>query len=182
MLKLKILLSESFDNSKAEFVQETFDLELEHSLVALSKWESKFEKAFLDAKEKTTEEVLDYIRCMILTPDYPPDILNKFTQENFDAVRDYIDAKMTASWVSEPKNPTGQSREKITSELIYFWLSSYSIDWQVQHWHLSRLFTLIRIHNAKNSNSKEKPKMTPNAAAQRRALNEQRRRQYNTTG
>lgn len=179
MLKLNVKISEAFDEEKQEFVFETFPLELEHSLVSLSKWESEFEKPFLAAEEKTNEEALGYIRAMIVTPDYPSDILNKLQQEDVDAINRYIEAKMTATWFAETKE-TGPRRQTITSELVYYWMTSYQIPWEAENWHLNRLFTLIKVFNAQN----EKPKKTgaKEMAERRRALNEQRRAQFKTRG
>ncbi len=179
MLKITVHLSENFDDEKNEFVYEDFDLELEHSLVALSKWESEHEKPFLGKDDKTTEEVLSYIKYMILTPEYPSDILEKLSQANLDAVNEYFNAKMTATWFHEPKNAK-TSREQITSELIYFWITNYQIPWVVETWHLNRLFTLIKVFNTKNET--EKKTSPKEAAEQRRALNAQRRAQSGSKG
>lgn len=179
MLKLTIVLSESYDDDKQEFVNETVELELEHSLVSLSKWESKHEKPFLGNKDKTNEEAIDYVRCMILTPDFDPEVLNYLNEDNLSEVNTYIEAKMTATWFRESKD-NRPNREQITSELMYYWMSSYQIPWEAQYWHLNRLFTLIRVFNAKNATQEKK---TPQQiAAERRALNEQRRKQNNTKG
>jgi hypothetical protein len=179
VLKITVRLSESYDEDKQEFVSEDFDLELEHSLISLSKWESEFEKAFLGKGEKTDEEIMGYVKAMILTPDFPPEVFEKLSLENINAINAYIDRKMTATWFNEPKKGA-ISRETITSELIYYWIVSYQIPWEVERWHLNRLFTLIKVFNAKN----EKPKKTSRAeaAAQRRALNEQRKVQMGTRG
>lgn len=179
MLKLTIRLSDSYNDETEEFVMEDFVLELEHSLVALSKWESKYEKPFLDSEEKTSEEVMGYIDAMIITPWYPSDILTKLTNAHIAEINRYIDAKMTATWFNEPKNQP-KSSEKITSELIYYWMVSYQIPWEAENWHLNRLFTLIKIFNVKNSKPE---KRTPGeVAASRRALNEARRKKYGTSG
>ena len=181
MLKLTVQMSDdSFDDEKQEFVQgELFVLELEHSLVSLSKWESKFEKPFLGKEAKTDEETLGYIKAMIVTEEYPLDILDHFTTSHMDQVQKYIESKMTATWFNESKK-AGPSRETITSELIYFWMTSYQIPWEAEHWHLNRLFTLIKVFNAKN----EKPEKQNQSdmVARRRALNEQRKRELGNKG
>lgn len=172
-------MSESYDEAKEEFVDEYFVLELEHSLVSLSKWESEFEKAFLGKGEKTDEEILAYVKAMIITPEYPAEVFNCLSKENVAEINAYIDKKMTATWFTDKKH-NAPSRETITSELIYYWIVSYQIPWEVQYWHLNRLFTLIKVFGAKN----EKPKKTSarEAAAQRNALNEQRKAQMKTRG
>lgn len=181
MLQLVIVLSDDgWDDEKEEFLTaETYILELEHSLVALSKWESKYKKAFLGPIEKTEEEVLGYVEAMCLNPFTPPEIFEKLTKTHFDQINTYIEDKRSATTFNEPKNQP-RSREIITSELIYYWMTSYQIPWEAETWHLNRLFSLIKIFNVKNS----KPtKMSRNELAQqRRLLNEQRRQKYGTTG
>lgn len=180
MLTITVLGEESFDEEKEEFVYpEAFELQLEHSLVSLSKWESEFEKPFLDQTERTNEEVLGYIRAMILTPDVPEEALNKLSQENVDEINKYIDAKMTATWFNDV-DKNRPSREVITSELIYYWMFTAGIPIECETWHLNRLITLIKVFSAKN----EKPrKMTSAEAARHRAkLVEERRKKYGTRG
>lgn len=182
MLKLLVKTSnDGWDENLEEFVSgETYILELEHSLVALSKWESKFKKAFLGPSEKTDEEVIGYVEAMLVNPFTPPEILQKLNKTHFDQINAYIEDKMTATTFNELPGQSGRSRETITSELIYYWMVSYQIPWEVETWHLNRLFTLIKVFNVKNS--KPKKMSRGEMAAQRRALNEQRRAQYNTPG
>jgi hypothetical protein len=156
-----------------------FELQLEHSLVSLSKWESIHEKPFLGAGSKTTEEVFSYVECMLMTPNPPGDFLLKLSQKNVQEINEYIDRKMTATWFSEqPGAP--QTREVITSELIYYWMITFTIPFECETWHLNRLFTLIRICNLKQS----KPKKMSRAeiARRNRELNAQRKSQLGTKG
>jgi hypothetical protein len=180
MLTITVGATDVFDDETATFgTQDGVELQLEHSLVSLSKWETIHEKPFLGAKNLTGEENLSYIECMILTPNPPEDILHKLSEQNLKEVNAYIDKKSTATWFSEqPGSP--QSKEIITSELIYYWMSAFQIDWQAQHWHLNRLFTLIRVANLKQAKPK---KMSPGEVARRnRELNEQRKAQLGTKG
>lgn len=180
MLTIVVPGEEYFDNSKQEFVTKgDVTLELEHSLVSLSKWESKFEKPFLSTKDKTTEETIGYIIAMVLTPNVPPEVFSKLSQRNFDEINDYIEAKMTATWFHDmPGAP--KSREIITSELIYYWLTVFNIPFETQYWHLNRLFTLIRVHNIKSA--KPTKMSRGEIAARNREMNAQRRAQSGSRG
>ena len=171
MLKLKVQTVEGFDEATEKFVgMEFFELELEHSLVSLSKWEMFFEKPFLSNEKKTPEETLYYIKCMELTGGVPDEIWSKLTEANVEEINAYINAKMSGTTIFEPKN-NGRS-ETISAELIYYWMSALQIDWQAQNWHLNRLMTLIRIANIKNQPQK---KMSARETAQRMAeLNQKR--------
>ena len=102
MLQITIPPMEKWDESKNEFIQtKAQTLQLEHSLVSLSKWESKWKKIFLSEKEKTYEETLDYVKCMTLTQNVDPEVYHNLTQENIDAINKYIDDKMTATYFTE---------------------------------------------------------------------------------
>jgi|SRR4051812_41091752 len=180
MLTIRISGVESFDESSQEFTtQGGTILELEHSLFSLSKWESKHEKPFLGHESKTSDEVIDYIKCMIVSSEIPEEIFSQLSIDNFEEIYKYIDAKMTATWFSDqPGAP--KSREIITSELIYYWMTVFNIPFECESWHLNRLFTLIRICNIKQA--KPQKMSRGELAARNRALNAQRKAQLGTSG
>jgi hypothetical protein len=180
MLILQVGATDSYDESTSQFVEQGgIILELEHSLVSLSKWEAIYEKPFLGSKSKTSEEVFAYVKCMAIAEKVPEEIFQQLSQENFEEINDYLNAKMTATWFSDqPGAP--KTREVITAELIYYWMTVFNIPFSCEHWHLNRLFTLIRICNIKQAKPK---KMSRAEIAQRnRALNEQRKQQLGTKG
>ncbi|HEY2455593.1 MAG TPA: hypothetical protein VGI71_23860 [Scandinavium sp.] len=179
MLRLSVTTAEDFDEATNEFVASvSVVLELEHSLVSLSKWESKWEIPFLDATQKTDEQVLDYIRMMHTGSEFPEHVFPKFTERNYEAINKYINAKMTATWFSNSRETN--SREIVTAELIYYWMIALGIPFECENWHLNRLLTLIKVCNIKN-NSKEK--LSPrDLAQQNRELNAQRRASMGSRG
>lgn len=179
MLEITIPASESFDEKTSEFVVvEEATLRLEHSLVSLSKWESKWEKPFLGSTARTDEEVLDYIKCMSIDDDFPPEVLHNLSQSNIQQINEYISAKMSATWFSEKPGP--KSRDVITSELIYYWMVALNIPFECEHWHLSRLFTLIKVINEKNAPAKKMS--TQEILARNRQINEERKAQLKSKG
>lgn len=180
MLRLTIPAVEQWDEEKQEFVYaKEQTLELEHSLVSLSKWESKWCKPFLSNNEKTYEETMDYIKCMTLTKNVNPEVYTHFTSANIKQVDEYIQAPMTATYFSEDKKGKG-NREIVTSELIYYWMIALNIPFECQKWHLNRLLALIRVCDIKNQPPKKRSKreiMSRNAA-----LNAARKKKLNTKG
>lgn len=180
MLQIIVPGVEAWDDKKQEFLYtKEQSLQLEHSLVSVSKWESKWCKPFLSNRDKSVEEILDYIRCMTLTQNVDPNIYNCLTQDNIDKVNRYIESPMTATYFSE--DPNGRkSREVITSELIYYWMVALNIPFECQKWHLNRLLTLIRVCNIKNQPPKKRSKRE--ILSRNAALNEARRKQLNTKG
>ena len=180
MLTITLPALELWDEAESEFVSvKEQTLELEHSLVSLSKWESKWCKPFLSKVEKTDEEVLDYIRCMTLTKNVDPDIYSRLTDAHVKQIYDYINAPMTATTFSQDKS-AAKSREVVTSEVVYYWMIALNIEFECQYWHLNRLLTLIKVCNIKNSPPKKRSKK--DIMSQNAALNEARRKQLNTKG
>lgn len=182
MLEITVPASEVFDEVKNEFISsEETKLRLEHSLVSLSKWESKWEKPFLSKEEKTDEEAISYVECMSLDSNIPPEVFLNLSGQNFRDINKYVEAKMSATWFNEKAEKKGPNKGPvITSELLYYWMISMNIPMACEHWHLSRLFTLIKVCNQKNAPEKKMGRQE--MIAHRRKLNAERKAKYNTKG
>lgn len=178
MLKIAIPVQELFNAETDEFEVETVNVNLEHSLLSLSKWEEKHQKPFLVEDARTAEELFDYIVCMVLPPEPSVDTLHKLSEDNVKAINEYIGSLRTAT--TFPDGQKSRSREIVTSELIYFWMIHHNIPFECAEWHLSRLLTLIRVCNVKTAPAKKMSKT--DIAARNRRLNEERRAKYNTRG
>ena len=181
MLTITVLGEEFWDDEAERFCYpSSVALQFEHSLVSLSKWEAEFHKLFLTPDPKDEEEMAGYVRSMLSTPGVDPKVLDHLTEENMKTLDEYINNPMSGTTFSKVLPQQQKSTERISSELIYFWMSQYKIDKECEHWHLNRLFTLIRIHHAKT----QKPqKMSRQAQVQSMAeLNAQRKAKMGTKG
>ena len=181
MLKIVVGEQELFDNERNIFVTlPPVEIELVHSLVSISKWESKHQISFLSSKDKTAEHIRDYIKCMAINDDITDGLLSRFSQDNYSAVGEYINNKFSATRFMEiPGKPPG--REKVTSELIYYWMITLEIPWEAQHWHLNRLLTLIEVCQRKNSRQKNKMSKS-DMVRQRQQMNAARRGRIGSMG
>lgn len=179
MLRLTIPESTLFDDDKQEFIEtKNTTIQLEHSLVSISKWEARWKKPFLKTK-RTREESIDYVRCMTISQNVDPNVYYCLRPEHFKQIEDYINDGMTATTFSNIRKESSRG-SFITSEQIYYQMFSLGIDVKCEKWHLNRLMTLIRIFNIENS---PKKKMSEKEIlAHNRMLNEQRKRQHHTKG
>lgn len=181
MLRITIAAgNELWDEKKEEFIYpKSVSLQLEHSLVSLSKWESQWHKPFLEKRDKTVEETVDYIRCMTLTQNVDSAVYGFITNEIIDQVSAYIDNPMTATWFSNKKKGTNGG-EVVTAEIIYYWMVALNIPFECQKWHLNRLLTLIEVCNIKNAPPE---KLSQREIAKRNAaLNAARRKALKSKG
>lgn len=177
---------EPYDEINEEFlpkidIKET-KLQLEHSLISISKWEEKWHKPFFTNSDKTHEEMTDYIRCMTLTHNIDPLVYYWIPKDVLNKIMKYIEDPMTATWFRNDSLIGAQksSNETVTAEIIYYWMISLSIPIEFQKWHLNKLLTLIKVIDRKTSKPKKVDKMA--AARERAALNAKRRAQYNSKG
>ncbi len=182
MLQITIPATELWDDRNQVFINtKEQTLQLEHSLVSISKWESKWCKSFLSKTEKTYDETIDYIKCMTITQNVSPEVYDRLTKENIEQINEYIQAPMTATHFLDEEKSGRSNGEQVTSELIYYWMIALNIPIdECQKWHINRLLTLIRVCNIKNQPAKKMSRreiMNRNAA-----LNAARRKQLNTKG
>lgn len=181
MLHIKIPETELWDEKKEEFVyRKEQTIQMECSLIAISKWESKWCKSFFSKKEKTYEEVLDFIKCMTLNKNLNDETFYCLTENNLKEINKYIEAPMTAITFFDTNDNKSINRDTITSELIYYWMIAFNIPFECQKWHINRLLTLIRVCEIKNRPPK---KMSNNQIISRnKELNSIRRKKLNTKG
>lgn len=168
-------------------------LTLEHSLLSISKWEEKWHKPFLDDKQLSDEETLDYIRCMCVNPssdNVDMMLLLNLSQENVQEINNYISSPMTATFFNDKEDKKKSGKRIITNELIYYWMTAYQIPFSCEKWHINKLLTLIKVCNAENEaanekskvNPKKPPKMSKSQIASRDALNAKRKAALHTRG
>ena len=178
MLEILVPAKEFYDEDKNEFsYSKATKLTLEHSLISLSKWESKWKKPFLSS-DKTIEETIDYIRCMTLTQNVPPEVYRSLSSENLQDVVAYIEDPMTATTISGKKKTV--KGETVTAELIYYWMVTLNIPFECQKWHLNKLITLVEVCSIKNQPQKKMSKA--DILRQNRELNAARRAKHKTRG
>lgn len=182
MLVIEIPETEFYDEETNRFgLIPAQELRLEHSLLSISKWESKWHKPYLDTTtyEKTREMNFDYIKCMTITQNVSDIVYSCLTQENIDEIAKYIADPMTATWFSDENN-SHSSSEVVTSELVYYWMTATGIPFSCEKWHINRLLTLIKICSIKNG--KPRKMSQRETAARYKALNAARRAKIGLKG
>lgn len=185
MLTIIIPQSEGFNEITSEFITipET-RLNLEHSLISISKWESKWHKAFLKDNNKTPEEMLYYIKCMTLNKNVDESVYNFLNHDHINKITNYMKDRQSAAYLNEAgeKMLSGKSAsgDVLTSDLIYYMMFSLRIPMECQKWHINRLLILIHIFNVKNSAGKKLNKRS--ILSSNAAINASRRKKYNTRG
>lgn len=181
MITIEIPGNEFYREETEEFIStKPVKLQLEHSLISLRKWESKWHKPFLNQKDHTDEESIDYVRCMTLTQNVDPNVYYKLPLEEVQRIMDYIRDPMTATWFSEEPGKKGGTKKIITAEVIYYWMIELGVPIELEKWHLNQLLTLIRVISAERE---PKKKMSQRQLLSRnKALNKARRATHNTRG
>ena len=171
MLRIKLNSSEEWNPVTEEFeYSEPVTIELEHSLLSMSKWEEITHKPFFGDSPKSTDEHILYMKCMIMN-DADPDSILRLSKEDINKISNYLEDPHTATWFSKSDNK-GKSKEVLTSELIYYYMTVIGIPFECERWNLKRLLTLIQIANEKNK--KQEPEDPRKTAQKYRELNRQR--------
>lgn len=179
MLTIEIPGLEYYNEETGEFTYyDDVEVQLEHSLVSISKWEAKWRKPFLDGKDKSMDEIVDYIKCMIVEGPIDLTVFDRLTESNLIEINNYIGHPMTATTFRDEARAGG--RETVTSEIIYYWMVTYNIPFECQYWHLNRLLTLVKVCNIKNNPPKKMSQQE--ILARNKALNDARRKEFNTRG
>lgn len=177
MLEIIVDANELYDDMRSGFIIiPKTTLRLEHSLSAISKWESFYKKPFLSEHNKSFDETLYYIKCMAIDP-VNDDVYHGINDESIKKVEAYIVDKQTATIFS--KREKGQ-KERITSEEVYYWMISLNVPFECDRWNFSRLMTLIDVCNEK---SKKPAKVSNKELYERNSkLNETRKNLLKTKG
>lgn len=181
MLELTIQAYTLFDDATQEFTEvPERTIQLEHSLLSISRWESKWNKPFLSEEAKTDDEIVDYTKCMTITKNVPDIAYHMITLEQFKAINEYISASMTATVIHD-KEPGRGKNEVMTSELIYYYMIACNIPFECEKWHLNRLMTLIKVCGIKNDPNPKKQSVAETMKSNA-ALNAARRKKMNSKG
>lgn len=184
MLQIVIPEQEKYDEASEEFIKvKKTTLKLEHSLLSVKKWESRWHKPYLGNEDKTIPEILDYISCMSLNREsIDPMVYRCLTEENIQMIVEYIKDPMTATWFSNNTRIGASNKrgEIVTAEVIYYWMVTLQVPVEFEKWHLNQLLTLLKVINIKNGG--EKKMSAKDAAIERKMLNEQRKAKYKTRG
>lgn len=186
MITVTVPRFEGFDEQSERFftVKET-TLQLEHSLISLRTWEQKWHIPFLnDNKEKTKEQLVDYIRCMTINKNVDPLVYYVIPQRIMDEITAYLEDPMTATTFGSDGDIVTKTKKRriITAEVLYYWMVEFGIPVEFEKWHLNTLLTLIRVISEERKYASGKAKRPKMSAADRAALNAKRREKYHSKG
>lgn len=181
MLELFVSEKEFFDGKRNTFVQiPSCTITLEHSLISLSKWESKWQIPYFNGVEKTQKQNNDYIRCMAVGQIKDDRIFDTLSADELLQIQSYIESPMTATTFSSRKESKKTKKDVITAEVIYSQMFAFGISMECQKWHLNRLLTLIKVCNLQNGPGEKMS--TKDAVSWAAEQNAARQAKYNTKG
>ena len=178
MLRIIVPGSEYYDEEKNEFIyRKDQELQMEHSLISISKWEAKWKIAYNKDRKKSPEEILDYFRCMTINR-VDPDVYERLTEQNINDIISYMNDPMTACYFDNDNS--SKSKDVMTSEMIYYYMIVLGIPFECEKWHFNKLLALIEVCSIKN-----KPEKTMSRADLLRKnarLNAARKKAHHTKG
>ena len=169
------------DGQRAKYIAPT-RVRLEHCLLAMSKWETKYQRSFLNENPRTSEEVEYYVRCMALD-DVEPYIFSAFSSQDYDAIQAYIGASHTATTFQSygPLRPS--KMHVVTTEVIYYMMIIRGIPFNAETWPIDRLMTLLKVYDIESNYGKKGTTMSAKQSAQWRIdENERRKRMMKSKG
>lgn len=156
VLDLYVPGKEFWNSELQEFIYtKDITLHLKHSLVSLTRWEQHYKRRFLDDGPKNEEEYRFYIQCMTLNKDVDPLVYTVLQEDDIKKVTDYLHDTMTATTLPKQNNNRSNS-EKLSSELIYYYMSALNIPFECEKWFLNNLIILISIASIKNNPQEKK--------------------------
>lgn len=187
MITVRIPKGKSYDSRHNVFytVDKDITIQLEHSLISLQKWESRWHKPFLSTNEKSIEQTIDYVRCMCVTSNVPDDVFYCIPEAEMNRISAYIDDPMTATTIRErpgAANGPTKKKENVTAEIIYYWMISYNIPSEYRKWNLNQLLTLIRVLNIKNEPKNNKKRSRTAILNDFKVINEENKKKFDTKG
>lgn len=172
----------TWDGHKKQLVRTApAHLEMEHSLLSIWKWESKWKIPFSETRQMTTEQFLDYCRCMTINKQKDPDVYKYLRQKDAQKIAEYMTDNMSARVIrgNQFRKKRGP-KIRMTSEYYYWLMTQYNIPFDCEKWHFNRLLALI---DCCSSNNGDSAPMSYREKQQYYALlNAQRRKLSHTTG
>jgi len=170
------------ENTNEFFVLKGRTITMQHSLYSIRKWESKWHTYYLDNKNLTTEQIIDYFRMMTITRDVDPRIYMNLSAENIQEISKYIHDPMTATTFKDLKSRQRSRgrREITTSEIVYYWMIINDIPFECEKWHLNQLMTLIRV--CSDAKVPEQKMTEKEIFEYNKSLNERNRAKFHSKG
>ena len=191
--------TETFINVETKTV-----LKLEYSLKAITEWEKKYKKPWLQQSKpknpyvkepegptRTEEEMRYFIKCMVTNIEFDEiddTIFYGLSEENARKIGDYLgDSQGVNIKVPEVKPRKGAKKDPfpLSSDRIYAWVFELEMTLEVENWNIFRLLTVIQMINYDNTPDDQKKNVSTTSKSTAEAyakLNEQRLKQYGTKG
>lgn len=184
---------EYFDNRTQEFVTipgrkiPAIHLKMEHSLMSIAEWESKWHEPFLGKEDLSGEQLLDYFRCMTINTQKDPNVYNDLTQEAMKQIVEYMQDPQSAWKISQQKRGKNKkSKKQDTVEKIYYAMIQYGVPLECEKWHFGRLMALMDYCDSKGGSTSgaggPAKKSQKEIMDMYRAINEKNRKKYNSKG